>query len=825
MLLSLNWLNRYVDLADLEATQIADDLTMCTAEVEGIEVAGAALADIVVGKVVECRKHPGADKLSLTRVQAGPGEFLQIVCGAPNIAQGQSIALCRVGVRVPSDGKGGVGKKLKKGKIRGEESQGMVCSERELGLSDAHDGILVLDTDARPGTSLAEVLPVRDTLIEIDNKSVTHRPDLWGHYGFARELAAIYGRELRDPLEGLAVEIPDAGEEVPIDIASAAELCCRYTGLVFRDVRVANAPAWMRYLLLAVGQRPVNNVVDLTNFIQLDLGQPMHAFDLARLRGPAISVRLAQAGERMTTLDGQERVLAASDLLVCDAEGPVALAGVMGGEGSMVEDSTEAVFLESAHFDASTIRRTSMRLGLRSDASARFEKSLDPSQAELAARKFVALIPEVVPGARVVGPMSDPGGWKFAGKRIPLRLERAQRMLGVALDAERVRSYLEPLGFTLHETGWDGFDVDVPSWRATKDVTIEADLIEELGRCHRYDNIEPVAPCAKVEATQLDPEIRAVRELRGMLAHDHGYFEAYNYSFLPDELCARLGLEDRSYVTVTNAIASHMTRIRRDVLPSLLGSLVANARREECLALFEVGRGYRGDEEGEVHEVDGVAKHLPHEVLQVVAARVDRRKGAVAPYARVRGELERLLARLGRGSVPVRAISDDEARALSWMHPGRTAIFHDPDNEFRVIAYAGELHPATVAALEIDTSQGGGTAALAIDVRALLAQPHAITRYQPAPKFPPQPVDLAFLVAEEVRVAELMKLCHAANPKLVRDVRLFEVYRGKGVPEGKKSCNFTVILGSDKRTLNAKDEERFITRVRETVAPLGELRG
>lgn len=828
MLLSLRWLSRYVDLADLDVERIADDLTMATAEVEGVEVSGAALREIVVGHVVECGKHPDADKLSLTKIDDGSGELMQVVCGAPNIAQGQRIAFCRVGSRVPVDNK-----KLKKGKIRGQVSLGMVCSERELGLSEDHGGILVLDTDAAPGTPLTDVLPVSDTLIEIDNKSVTHRPDLWGHYGFARELAAIYKRELKDPMEGLEAVIPSEGDTVPISIASANGSCMRYCGVVLRDIKIGPAPEWMRHLLVAVGLRPRNNIVDLTNFLQFDLGQPTHAFDLDRLAGPSIDVRFARAGESMTTLDGEERQLGAEDMLICDGEAPVALAGVMGGEGSMVSEDTTSVLLESASFHAETVRRTSMRLGLRTDSSARFEKSLDPSLAELTAKKFVAMLDEVAPGARASGPIVDPSDWSFDERHVHLRLARVSKLLGVEIDEEAARGYLEPLGFVLREQGFDTLDVEVPSWRATKDIAREEDLVEEIGRQYRYDNITPTAPRAPVSALPQDPELVLGRKLRTLCAYDFGQNEVYNYSFLSDELCTRLELEGCEYVRVTNAIASHLSRMRRDVLPSLLGALPENLRQRDAVALFEVGKGYQPETPGEIRSFGGgdgdgdeaVTKSLPHEVLQLAMLRAVRGKGLEVPYRELRGEVDQLLQRCG-ARVEARVLAAEDAERWPWMHPGRTAVLHAQGDAETVLAYVGELHPKVVRAFELDVSSGGGVAAATVDMRALLEQGAAPMRYRPVPKFPSQPVDLAFLVDDAVPSAELAKLIVESNPKLVRSQRLFEVYRGEGLADGKKSLNFRVELGSDKRTLKAEDETRYLDRVRTLCGDRGfELRG
>ncbi len=821
MLISLKWLQRHVDLSDLSAEQIMNDLTLTTAEVEGIQSFGQELAPFVVGHVVEHGRHPEADKLSLCQVDAGTGELLQVVCGAPNVAQGQRIAFAPIGTRMPD------GSKIKKGKLRGQISHGMICSERELGLSEEHAGIMVLDSEAKPGTPLLEVLGCDDSLFEIDNKSITHRPDLWGHYGFARELAAIYGRELGPLLRGLEFPAPSASETVPISI-SAPERCLRYCGLLLRDVEVGPSPDWLRYLLLSVGQRPINNVVDLTNFVLFDLGQPMHAFDLGRLAGPSIDVRMAREQERIVTLDGEERSLSAEDLLICDGERPVALAGIMGGEGTMVGDETRDIFLESASFQAAGIRRSSMRVGLRSESSTRFEKTLDPSWAYEGPQLFTVMLQQLSPKTRVAGPISDASSWSFERLQVPLRIRKAQRTLGFAIETKTVREYLEPLGFAFRESGEEEglpvFDVEIPSWRASKDISIESDLIEEIGRRHGYDNIEPVAPLLPVRSPYRDPSLQLMRKMRNVLAHEGGLFEAFNYSFLSDDLCERLGLEQLPYTRVTNSIAKHLSRVRRDVMPGLLGSLELSLRHRERAGLFEIGRGYRPERRGETRVVDGVEKSLPEEVLQCAVVLGDRQEGSEHPYRELRGILEHLLLRLGREDLGVRRVEETPP----WMHPGRCAEFYSQGSEGeRSVLCFGEMHPQMLEALNLPRARrGGGIACASIDLRALLARTETPLRYQPIPKFPEQPVDLAFLVDEELEVGQLEALLREAQPKLLRSTKLFEIYRGQGLPEGKKSCNFTVSLGSPTKTLSAKDEEKFIARVRKLAAEMGaELRG
>ncbi|MGH7152255.1 MAG: phenylalanine--tRNA ligase subunit beta, partial [Planctomycetota bacterium] len=375
------------------------------------------------------------------------------------------------------------------------------------------------------GAPLADALDLRDDVFEIDNKSITHRPDLWGHYGFARELAAIYGRPLAPPP---APARPAPGEPFPVEIADA-ELCPLYLALPFEGASNAPSPLWLRRLLLAVGQRPLGAVVDLTNFVMLDLGEPTHAFDRRRLRGGRIVVRRAREGERMKTLDGVERLLAREDLLIADAEGPVAVAGVMGGEASEVRADTTAFVLECAAFHPVSVRRTAQRLGLRTEASARFEKSLDPTLVDWAAARFAELLPQVCPGARVTGPATRAGNWRFSPRTIPLRTDRTRARLGVALPTEKMAEFLRRLQFSVEPAGPD-LRVGVPSFRATKDVTIEDDLVEEVGRMLRYGNIPPSVPSFPAKPPPPDEERALARTAADALAGPLGFREAYGYT-------------------------------------------------------------------------------------------------------------------------------------------------------------------------------------------------------------------------------------------------------------------------------------------------------
>ncbi|MCU0867289.1 MAG: phenylalanine--tRNA ligase subunit beta [Planctomycetes bacterium] len=803
MKISLRWLQRHVDLSGIEPKQILADLTMSTAEIEGLIRFGEGLEPLVVGHVRKRDKHPDADKLSVCEVDVGPshGGVVQIVCGAPNVAAGQRVVVILPGETLPaSGGKGAL--KIKVGKIRGVESHGMICSESELGLSTEHDGILVLPPDTPIGARFVEALPVQDWVFEIDNKSINHRPDLWGHHGFARELAAIYGRTLK-PL-GAPIVFPASGAKVAVQIDDA-QACPRYCGLVLDGVQSGPSPHALRWQLAAVGQRAISLPVDLTNFVMLDLGQPMHAFDARHVGQGPIKVRKAKPNETITTLDGQVRKLTDQDLLICSGDRPEALAGIMGGAGTMVAADTTRLFLESANFHAAGIRRTSMRLGLRTDASARFEKAQDPANAELAVHHFVRLLQQYNPTAVPAGPLVDPAGFRPAPKQITLRRARLLLKLGVPLDDEQVLRILRSLQFEVTPTA-TGFDCVVPSFRATKDIAIEDDLIEEVGRMFRYDNIPERPLHGTVAPPPRNDELFLARRLVEVSCLELGCSEVYNYSFVPDAVLQQVQALEHAYVRVQNPVAPEISRIRRHVLPSLLASVPQNLRQVAEVKLCEHGKGYHAEMCDE-HK-------LPHEVREL--AFVHARRDGSHPFAELREAIANLLQRVGHPAVMQRIW---HGKDQPWVHQNRAVAI---DRDGSPVGYVAHLHPGIARAMGLPVS----TAIACLDVRALLANGRQIARYQALPVFPVLPVDVALLVDESVQVAAVVEFLRTTGRKLVKDVRLFEVYRGERLPAGKKSLNLTVTLGADDRTLTDEDESKFLGKVREQCGQIGaELRG
>ncbi len=482
MKLSYRWLGELVDLSETPPAALKQRLTFHTAEVEDTEVLGEGLEAVVTGRVTGVRPHPDADKLRLCTVEAG-GDAIEVVCGAPNVAEGQIIAYAPEGATLPG-GEGEAPITLEAREIRGVLSRGMICSERELGLGESHDGILVLAAETEVGVPITDVLPLTDTIYDIDNVCITHRPDLWGHIGWAREAAALVKQRASLPPVADLASLPQEGAPFPVAIDDPSG-CRRYVGIVIENLTNGPSPLWLSRRLESLDVRSIDLLVDLTNLVLLEQGQPLHAFDLRDVRGGEIRVRTALPGESLTTLDGEKRTLAPDDLVIADAEGAVALAGVMGAENSEVRADTTAILLESATFDPVRIRRTATRLGIRTEASARFEKNLDPELALQAALRFTQLCLDHVPGARVSRPVADCHPRPVEPIEILLPYSLVRRRLGLRIADTRVRSILGSLGFGAVEEG-SKIRVRVPSWRATKDIERAEDLVEEVGRIEGY---------------------------------------------------------------------------------------------------------------------------------------------------------------------------------------------------------------------------------------------------------------------------------------------------------------------------------------------------
>lgn len=797
MKISWRWLCEYVDLSGIDPVATAEQFTLSVAELDGVETFGEGLEDVVAGRLAAVEDHPNADRLKVVRVDTGKGEAV-CVSGAPNLAAGRMGVFAPAGARLPN------GLMLKAAKMRGVMSEGMLLAEDELGLTDDHTGIIELGNDVAPATPAADVLPVQDTVWEIDNKSITHRPDLWGHYGIAREVAALVGRELR-PLD-LSLEFT---EDDPLRVElEAPGLCHRYTAYLLRGVCIGPSPLWLRARLFRVGVRPISNVVDATNHVMLATGNPIHAFDARDLAGQAIVVRRAADGEVLTTLDEVDRVLTAEDLVIADAERGVALAGVMGGANSEIRGDTTEVVLESACFNATAIRRTSVRVKHRTEASQRYEKSLDPCLAYDAACLFGKMCLDMCPGATVASRLYDVGIQRFEPVVVRTPLALMDSKLGVRLDRDYIVDVLGRLGFGTRMEG-DVLVTDVPSWRATKDVSIPEDVIEEVGRVYGYGRIEPVSPKIDMRPPPRLPSKQQERDIKHFLASAGGMTEVMLHAFENLHTLDALGIAREGHVAVANPIHSDTPLLRRDLAPSLIAAIESNYRQRPTHRVFEIARVFIPNPDAEI----------PDQPRRVCAAFVDRGKQRdpdAELFYRVKGLANSLLGWVGVMGVDFPPM---EAGACAWAHPTRTASVEAAGTRLGLIA---EVHPERLQALKLPV----GASILEVDLDLLLGLDRKAIKHVPAPKYPGITWDISVVVPESVRVSEVAGAIRSADRTLVKSVDFVAVYRGDPIPGDAKSVTFSIIFRSDERTLLEEEvepvHERIVQKLKEDVG--GQLR-
>ena len=760
MKFSYRWLREFIPTLDVPAEALERLITMKTAECDGIETAGALLTGAVPAQVTAVEPIEGAHNVKAT-VDAGPYGVKVVACGAANCREGITTVYVPLGVK----------------KVSGILSDGMLASAAELEINKDHGGILELDGK--------QELPVADHVIEIDNKSITHRPDLWGHHGMAREVAAITGHGLVDRVNVSLLPALDGPLHVEIE---DLELCPRYSALVFENVTVQASPLWLQARLTAVGLNPINNIVDLTNFIMAELAQPMHAFDRAKLAGDTIYARPARAGEQLFALNKETYALSHANLVIADAAGPIALAGVIGGQDSSIGAGTTSIVLESASFQASGIRKTSSALKLRTDASMRFEKAQDPRNTTRALARALELLPLISPGIRLVGGLADLHREFTEPAPISLNLRWLARKLGRTLEPAEVRRILESLEFGVTAVDGENFSVTVPSWRATKDVSLPDDLVEEVGRMIGYDSIPPVPPLVPC-APGFDPPERVF--LRGMkrTMAALGFTEVSNYSFISEDEARRFGFAVEDHVRVLNPIAAGQELMRTSLLPGIHRNLVENAKHFDQFRLFETGR--------EIHKV---ANARPDERTHLMAAIYSKDDGRAGLF-----ELKRTAESLAPG------VEVKPAVANGWEHATRAAELWW---QGRAVGRLSELHPSLV-----ETGRG---AVLDLDLALVQELTPASAKYTPVRRFPVSAFDLSIIAPEREYAATLEAGIRQFAGELTESVAYFDEYQ---LPDAKKSFTFRITVGAADRTLSNADITGIRSRIIEGMSGLGyELR-
>jgi phenylalanyl-tRNA synthetase beta chain len=767
MKFSYNWIRELVDGLDTPAAELEELITMKTAECEGIEPFGALFAQACAARIETVEEIPGSVNRKAV-VHTGRYGQKTVVCGAPNCRPGMIAAYVPVGTKV----------------VNGIESDGMLASGAELGIN--HDSEGILEIDSQVGAPLAGCMP--DHVIDIDNKSITHRPDLWGHLGMAREVAAISGRKLLDPVK------PDLlpGGEPAIQVAiESLDLCPRYSALVFENIAVQPSPLWLQCRLTAIGLNPINNIVDLTNFVMAELAQPMHAFDRGLLRGGTIYVRRARAGETIRALNQEEYSLDESNLVIADGGGPVAIAGVIGGLASGITEKTASIVLESANFQATSVRRTSANLKLRTDASMRFEKSQDAHNTVRGLARAVELMQELSPGARLAGGLADQSRSLTPAPAISLPLDWLVKKLGREIDAGEVRNILERLEFGVAENAPRVFAVTPPSWRATKDISMKDDLVEEVGRMIGYASIAPKPPLVENSPPPANEERRFERDVRALLAA-YGYTEVYNYSFVSEEMAAAFGIPVDAHAAVANPISSEQGLLRTSLLPGIWKNLTENAKHFDHFRLFEIGR--------EIHKQPA---GLPNEITHLAAA-IFAKDDGIAGLFDLKRVVEALMA--GAGVRP--------ASALPYEHPARAAEVHWRGQRTGRLF---ELHPRLI--------DGGRAAVLDLDLELIRTLGGVEARYTPIRRYPASAFDLSVIAQARELMADLRQAIAAHSGELLESIEYLRQYTGPPLLEGTKSVSFRLTLAAPDRTLSSDEVTSVRNRIIEEMRRAGyELR-
>lgn len=774
MKVSINWINDYVDLSGIEPDELIKRFNLSTAEIENVEYMGKNIQDVVFGKVLKVENHPNSDHLHILSVDVG-SEVLQIVCGAPNVREGMVTAVCKVGGSV-------IAGKIKASKLAGVESNGMCCAETELGIGGDDEGIMDIHEPVTIGQNIKEVWPIDDIVIEVDNKSLTNRPDLWGHYGLAREFATIFNR----PLKNLKLEDIDKYNDLKkIDVNIETENCFRYSSISVDNISVKKSPRELAIRLCYAGMRDINLLADLTNYVMLDIGLPMHAFDNKIVHG--INVLEANGNQVMTTLEGEEHTPPKNAVLICDeTREPVAIAGIKGGLKSGISDDTNSVLFEAAVFDCESIRKTARAVGLITDSSQRYEKSLDPELTKVALSRILYVLKEIDGGVKVTSAFSDCYKKKYPTLSIDLDANFISKIAGTEISTDFTVKTLKSLGFDVEQNG-DKLHVVVPSYRATKDVSIKEDLVEEVARIFGYDNIKPKPLAFDVEPQKVIKSVEYEYDTKLLLAEKYGANEIHSYLWNYEDFNKQHKIDTKSYVSLLDSSNAGQSGIRSELVPTLLRTLDENKNNYEIVKVFEIARVCTGIDEENLC--------------------IEKKKLAVLFASQKKSEFE-LFTELKTAIV-------DIAKNLIGVDvnlaKGETVPYLHPVNSFRIVSrtddygYMGVLHPEVkksidkrfnVVALEVDFEKLAGTAVYARKIKS-------VSKYQSVL------VDYNILVPSEMVYEDLQKALYKFKSKIMLGYSLVDIYENELVFRNKKSVTLRFELCSNDHTLSGEEIEKF----------------
>ncbi len=774
----------------MKAADIAQELTSHTVEVEGFINQAEQFNKVVIGKVLEVKKHPNADRLRLALVDIKKAK-INIVCGAPNLAANQLVPVALVGAVLPG------GLEIKESEIRGEKSSGMICAEDELGIGKNHEGIIVLSESAKIGEPFAKHLKANDVILEVDNKSLSNRPDLLNHYGIAREVGVIFDFPVKsyEKLLNKKFDFLDAKEnKLEIKIEDK-EACPRYMAVQIDGLEVKESPRWLKERLIAVNQKPINNIVDLTNYVMLECGQPLHSFDASRI--DKIVVRRSRKDDIFETLDEKERNLK-EDLVITDGKKAIAIAGIMGGKNSGVNPETKSIILESANFKAAVVRKTSQRLGLRTEASTRYEKALDENLTETALFRFLTLLEKVCPEMRIGSALIDIKQLFLELKPISLNLDWLTKKIGQEIPKDQAIKILKQLGFKVSGEETDNLMVTVPSWRATKDVSTKEDLAEEILRIYGYDNIVARLPIEMLRLPEVNEERRLERKIKDILALKHSLSEVYNYSFVGEDQLKKLNINFFNYLKLANPLSDIQTILRQSLVPGLINNIKSNQSKADSLGFFEIGSVFF-NAPGRIKKEATSDQTLPHQ---------EKRLGIVLAadsnnlFENLKGTVNSLLQNLMSYKVEAEFFPSEEI--LGWADKKMFAKIRVFDKEIGLLAVVNQE-----AVKNVNLKKNVAIAEINFNVLSDLAFSLAAKHFQELDKYPAVTRDLAFVLNEKILYNELKKTIIDFNP-LIKTVEFFDVYKGNNLADDEKSLAFHIDFQSGERTLTAEEVDLIV---------------
>lgn len=802
---SLSWIKAYVPDLDVTAQEYTDAMTLSGSKVEGYECLDADLENILVGRIEKIEKHPDADKLVVCQVDVGKGELLQIVTGAPNVKEGDKVPVVLDGGRVAGghDGKktpGGI--KIKKGKLRGVLSDGMLCSIEELGSSREmypeapEEGIYIFQEDVQIGENAVKALGLDDVVFEYEITS--NRVDCFGVLGIAREAAATFGKEYKPPVVTETGNEEDVNEYIKVTVTDP-DLCPRYCARVVKNIKIGPSPKWMQRRLASQGIRPINNIVDITNYVMEEYGQPMHAYDLSTIAGKEIVVRRAEKGEKFVTLDGQERTMDDSVLMICDGERAVGIAGIMGGENSMITDDVTTMLFEAACFDGTNIRLSSKKVGLRTEASGKFEKGLDPNNALAAINRACQLVEELGAG-EVVGGVVDVYGRKKEGRRIPFDPQKVNQLLGTEISKEEMLGYFQKLELSYEEASKE---VLVPSWR--QDLECPADLAEEVARFYGYDNIPTTLPTGEATTGMLSFKLR-VEEAARNVAEFCGFSQGMSYSFESPKVFDKLMLPKdsklRETVTISNPLGEDFSIMRTISLHGMLTSLASNYnRRNKNVRLYELGNIY-------------LPKQIP--VTELPEERMQFTLGMYGEgdFFTMKGVIEEFFDKVGMQGKE----TYDPNAGKPFLHPGRQA---NVIYEGEVFGYLGELHPQAAENYGIKDR----VYLAVVDMPKVLERATFDRKYEGIAKYPAVSRDISMVMPKNILAGEVEKVFDARGGEYLESYALFDVYEGAQIKAGYKSMAYSIIFRAKDKTLEDADVNTAMSKILKELEGMGiELR-